>query len=350
MAGALLAANTAPPSGRSRGSRPGGGAAVPISFGLTTNLRTAPIIEGRMASPSFKPVVTAVGATELFLRQLRDAEFDVAEMSMSSLLIALAGGDQRFVALPIFTTRYFFHTYTLVRRDAGIQRPEDLKGRRIGVPEFQQTGALWIRGILQDEYGLKLRDVEHWMEHLPGASHAGAIGYRLPDYVHQIPQEKSIGSMMLSGELDAAIMYGPAAQRSPINRSIEKLREHPSITTLYPDTQAENLRYFAKTGFHPINHCVVIKRDVLDMHPDIEPWVIDLFERANAVANRERAEHIDYHHQIGLIDTPTRDILLKPLVNYGIANNRAMIETVLRYSHEQGLTPQRFAVSDVFRT
>src|SRR5499425_1059443 len=131
-----------------------------LSIALSDNERTRPLIEGRVVPQGIKLLPTMVHPSEMFWRQLRFAEFDVSEMSMSSLLIATARGPTPWVALPVFTTREFFHTRILVRVDAGIATPADLKGKRVGVPEFQQTAAIWARGVLENEFGVAPRDME----------------------------------------------------------------------------------------------------------------------------------------------------------------------------------------------
>ena len=154
-------------------------------------------------------VPTVLHPSELFWRQLKFAEFDIAEMSISSLMMARSKGDDRFVGIPVFTTRRFFHTSMLARRDAKIDQPADLKGKRVGVPEYQQTAALWTRGVLQHEFGVRDRDMEFWMERTPEKSHGGSTGFTPPPgvTVHRFPLDKSLGSMMLSGELQAVIHY-----------------------------------------------------------------------------------------------------------------------------------------------
>ena len=150
-------------------------------------------------------------------------------MSCSSFLIAIARGDTRFVGLPIFTTRRFFHTSILVRRAAGIETPADLRGKRVGVPEYQQTAALWGRGVLQHEFGVAAKDMEFWMERTPEMSHGGATGFKPPPgvTVNQIPADKSIGSMMLAGELDAALHY--LSGRNLVDRSRADLANQPGL-------------------------------------------------------------------------------------------------------------------------
>ena len=182
---------------------------IQLSIGITDNPRTWPIIERRVKADGIDLMPTVLHPSELFWRQLRFAEFDVSEMSMSSLMMAKSKGDDRFVGIPVFTTRLFFHTTILVRKDAKIDKPADLKGKRVGVPEYQQTAALWMRGVLQHEFGVKPSDMEFWMERNPSKSHGGATGFKPPPgvTVNQIPKDKNIGSMMMSGELDAVMFY-----------------------------------------------------------------------------------------------------------------------------------------------
>ena len=136
-----------------------------------------------------------VHPSEMFWRQLRFAEFDVSEMSMSSLIISVSRGDTRWVAIPVFTMRKFFHTSIIVRTDSGIAAPADLRGKRIGVPEYQQTWAIWARGILQHEFGVHARDIEWFMERNPDKSHGGATGFTAPEgvRVNQIPPTHQYG-------------------------------------------------------------------------------------------------------------------------------------------------------------
>src|ERR1700742_1805368 len=143
-----------------------------LSIGITNNPRTWPILNGTVKPEGIDLLPTVLHPSELFWRQLHFSEFAVSEMSCSSFLIAIARGDTRFVGLPVFTTRRFFHTSILVRRAAGIETPADLKGKRVGVPEYQQTAALWGRGVLQHEFGVAAKDMEFWMERTPEMSHA----------------------------------------------------------------------------------------------------------------------------------------------------------------------------------
>src|SRR5258706_15710155 len=176
-----------------------------LSIGMAANPRSAPILDGRVRPDGIELLPSEVFPSELFWRQLKFGDFDVAEMSMSTLMMAVAAGDERWLGIPVFTTRKLFHTQILVRRAAGIEKPGALKGKRVGVPEYQQTAALWTRGALEHEWGVRARDMEWWMERVPTHSHRGAVGFEPPAGVatKQGPAGKTPGSRMASAGTDA---------------------------------------------------------------------------------------------------------------------------------------------------
>ncbi len=319
-----------------------------LSIGMSVNPRTRPIFDGAVTADAIDLLPSAIHPSELFWRQLRFADFDVSEMSLSSLMIAISKGDDRWVGLPIFTTRYFFHTRILVRTDAGIDQPADLKGKRVGVPEYQQTAALWTRGVLEHEFGVKPSDMEFWMERPPSHSHRAAVGFEPPPgvIIHQIPPEKNIGAMMASGELDTTLFY--LNHDNLVDRSRIDLLNHPRVKQLFPDPVAEGTRYYRKTGLYPINHCMVIKRHIAEKHPWTALNLFKAFQQANEIADRQRREHIEYHLAAGLIAPEAGVALAKPALQHGIAANRATLETASRYSQEQGLTSERTELEQLF--
>jgi 4,5-dihydroxyphthalate decarboxylase len=319
-----------------------------LSIGMAVNPRTRPIFEGAVTAEAIDLFPSAVHPSELFWRQLRFADFDVSEMSLSSLMIAVAKGDDRWVGLPIFTTREFFHNRILVRADAGIDKPADLKGKRVGVPEYQQTAALWGRGVLQHEFGVKPSDMEFWMERPPSHSHRAAVGFEPPPGVtiHQIPADKNIGTMMASGELAATLLY--LRHDNLVDRSRVDLLSHPQVKRLFPDPAAEGARYFRKTGLYPINHGMVIKREIAEKHPWAVLNLYRAFQKANELADAQRREHVEYHLAAGLIAPEAGAALAKPALQHGIAANRATLETAARYSHEQGLSPRLVTLDELF--
>src|SRR5829696_728861 len=242
-------------------------AALQLSLIMATNERSAPVLNGTIRPDGIDLVTTTAHPGEIFWRQLHHAEFDLSEMSLSSLWMLTARGDSPWVGLPIFTVREFFHTGILVRADAGIERPEDLKGKRVGLPEYQQTAALWSRGVLEHEFGVTPADIEWYMERSEEGSHGGATGFQPPPGVRfqRIPPDKSIASMLLAGELDAAVRY--IAVRNIVDRSGVDLVNNPRVRTLFRDPVAEGARYYQKTGIFPINHGMVVRRSLLERHP-----------------------------------------------------------------------------------
>jgi 4,5-dihydroxyphthalate decarboxylase len=263
-------------------------------------------------------------------------------------MMARAGGDERWVGMPIFTTRKFFHTDILVRRDSKIEKAADLKGRRVGVPEYQQTAALWTRGVLQHEFGVNQTEMEFWMERVPTHSHAGGVGFKPPPGVtiHQIPIEKSIGSMMVSGELEAVIHY--IRHDNLVDRSKIDLNNHPDVKTLFPDPIAEGVRFFRKTSIYPINHGMVVRREIAEQHPWVVLNLLKAFDKAAAIADAQRMEQVDYHVASGAISQEAAKALREPVLRHGIKANRLILETAAQYSLEQGLTPRLMRLDELF--
>jgi 4,5-dihydroxyphthalate decarboxylase len=190
--------------------------------------------------------------------------------------------------------------------------------------------------------------MEFWMERVPSHSHAGGTGFKPPPGVtiHQIPAEKSIGSMMLSGELEAVIHY--LRHDNLVDRSKVDLDHHPDIKHVFPDQIAEGARYYRKTGIHPINHGMVVKRSIAEKHPWVVLNLFKAFEKANAMADALRMEHVGYHVDSGAISQEAAKALREPVLRHGIKANRKILETAAQYSLEQGLTPRLMKLEEVF--
>jgi 4,5-dihydroxyphthalate decarboxylase len=319
-----------------------------LSLIMSSNDRSRPVIDGEVTADGIDLIPTVAHPSEMFWRQLHFAEFDISEMSMSSLLMAIAHGDTRWVGVPVFTSRRFFHTGVLVRTDAGIEEPKDLRGKRVGVPEYQQTAALWSRGALEHEFGVSPTEMEWYMERGEERSHGGATGFQPPPGVRieRIPREKNIGTMMASGELDATLLY--LTDPNLVDRSRIDLSRHPQVRPLFPDALTEGVRYYKKTNIFPINHCVVVKRSVLDQHP----WVaLNLYRAFDAAKQRVIArarELADVYFQLGLLPGDARSALDDDPYPYGVRTSRQTLETIAQYSHEQGLTPRVVSLDEVF--
>ncbi len=319
-----------------------------LSIGMLRNPRTAPIFDGRVKADGIDLVPSNIYASELFWRQLKFAEFDVSEMSMSTLMMAVAAGDTRWVGIPICTTRKFFHTEILVRRDAGIDTPADLKGRRVGVPEYQQTAALWTHGVLQHEFGVKPQDCRWWMERGAERSHRSAVDFVPPPglEINTVAPAEDLGTMMRDGKLDAVVHY--LTEKNLVDRARIDLWNHPQVRPLFADPLAEGVRYFRNSGIFPINHAMVIRRELHERHPWIAINLLKAFNQANQLADEERWQHMLYHHWAGAVPAESAAAIRAPLVQHGVKANRKTFETAAQYSQEQQLTPRRVGIEELF--
>lgn len=319
-----------------------------LSLACSDNPRTRPIIEGRVKPDGIELHVTVLHPSELFWRQLQFEEFDLSEMSLSSLLMAIAHGDKRWAGIPVFTSRRFFHTRVLVRSDAGIEKPQDLKGKRVGVPEYQQTAALWTRAALEQLYGVRPQDMEWWMERPEERSHGGATGFRPPPDIkfHRIPPEKSMATMLLDGELDASAWY--IAATNLVDRSRVDLNKDSRVRPLFPDALAEGAHYFEKTGFFPINHGMVMRRAVYEKHPWALLNVFNAFSKAKEIVNNQARDLAGPFFETGLLPADRLKAMSTELFAYGVKSNKAILEAIARLSHEQGLTPRVVGLDEVF--
>jgi len=303
-------------------------------------------VEGRHQPQGIKLMPTVVHPSEMFWRQLKFAEFDVSEMSISSLLIAISKGDTRFVALPIYTARMFFHTRIMVRRDSGINTPADLKGKRIGVPEYQQTSAIWGRGVLQHEFGVHPRDIHWHMERNPDKSHGGSTGFKAPEGVRieQIPLSTNIGEMLLKGELDGTLLY--LNEPNLVDRSTADISE--VCRPLFPDAVAESTRYFRKTGIYPINHAMVIKRELHEKYPWAGVNIYHAFMNAKKEVEASAEKTLKDYVACGLVEPAAAKMFAANPKSYGLRSTRNVIETISQFVHEQGLMERRVTPEELF--
>jgi 4,5-dihydroxyphthalate decarboxylase len=322
--------------------------AIELSVALSLNPRTAPIFDGRVQPEGIRLVPSLVDPSEMFWRQLKYGDFDVSEMSISSLTIATAHGPTDWVAIPVFTYRDFFHTRILVRADAGIGTPADLRGKRVGVPEYQQTAAIWIRGILEHEFGVHARDIDWFMERSPEKSHGGSTGFTPPAGLRfsYLSPATDIGAELLAGRLDATLLY--LRERNLIDRSRADLEASPAVRPLFADRIAEGRRYYAKTGIFPINHGMVIRRSLVERYPWLPLNLYGAFLRAKEFALASAVDALEPYVKTGLLDDGARAALREDPLAYGLKSARPVIETVARYVHEQGLAARVVGVEELF--
>jgi 4,5-dihydroxyphthalate decarboxylase len=262
--------------------------------------------------------------------------------------MAVAHGNRDWVGLPIFTSRRFFHTGVWVRQASGIETPQDLKGKRVGVPEYQQTAALWSRGVLKHEFGVEPEDLEWWMERTEERSHGGATGFQPPPGIrfNRIPADQSIGSLLVEGKLDASLLY--LSNNNLVDRSRVDLEGNPAFRLLFRDPVAEGQRYYTKTGIFPINHGMVVRRSVYEQHPWVALNLFNAFRQAKEKVAARMRELVSTHLELGLLGPQARQALQVDPYPYGVRSNQKVLDTVAQYSFEQGLTPRVMRMDEIF--
>jgi 4,5-dihydroxyphthalate decarboxylase len=322
-------------------------AKLKLSCTLSTNPRTIPIINGSVKPEGIDLEVTPLFPSEMFLRQLKFAEFDVSEMSLSSLTIATSQAPTEWVGLPIFTSRRFFHTGIYIRTDRGIDSPADLAGKNVGVPEFQQTAALWARAVLRHEFGVDSRTMHWHMERSPAQSHGGQTGFSPPPGIdlQYIPAEKNIGQMLVDGELDALIHW--IDERNLVDRSSVNPLSSPNVRMLF-DRVAEAKRYYAKTNVYPINHGMVVRRSIVEKHPWVVLNLYDAFVRAKEhIAHQIDVELYPYFEG-GLFDDSVAPALKRDPLAYGVKSSRHVLEMIAQATVDDGLAKRKIGLDEMF--
>ncbi|MEC8774449.1 MAG: ABC transporter substrate-binding protein [Pseudomonadota bacterium] len=305
--------------------------------------RTRAIFEGKVRVAGCDIVPTAMSPEEAFHRAFKFQEFDISELSMSSYMNQVAKDGSPYVGIPAFLSRMFRHSSIYIRTDKGIDKPEDLKGKVVGVPEYQMTAALWVRGMLQDEYGLQPADM-NWRD--GGLEEGGKIpnvNLKLPKGVHleTIPPDRTLSEMLDTGEIDALI-----SARAP-----SCFGRNANVTRLFQDYRAAEEAYYKKTGLFPIMHIVGIRKSLVEQHPWLPVNILNAFIEAKQICYTNLAK---VGHLFTTLPWPVDEFeAAKKLMGedywpYGVHKNAAVIEAMSRYSFEQGLTARNLTAEDLF--
>jgi 4,5-dihydroxyphthalate decarboxylase len=284
-----------------------------------------------------------IRGVETFFRMLRHKEFEMSEMSLSSYVATLFQKDPPFIAIPVFTSRFFRHSSIFVNTESGINAPKDMIGKRVGVPEYQITAAVWIRGILSDEYGISVDNVRYFTggEEEPGRIEKAALS--LPPNISVTPIEhgKTLSRMLEDGEIDA--LYAASIP------STYKTGNH--VRRLFSDYAEVEREYFKRTRIFPIMHTFVIRRDVYKKYP----WIAQSMLKAMTLAKKKAYDRL---YDTGSLETmlpwlidyveETRTLMGEDYWPYGFAGNKHTLETFLRYSYEQGLSKRQLKPEELF--
>jgi 4,5-dihydroxyphthalate decarboxylase len=275
---------------------------------------------------------------------VRYGEFDVAEMSRGSFLMARDTGAPRLIGIPVFPSKTFRHSCIYINSDSGIQKPADMSGKRVGVPEYQITMATWARGILQHEYGVAPEKMK-WFT--GGEEHPGRqdkVRHNLPPNIdiQAIPADKTLSGMLERGEIDAMIS---AHMPSPF------VRRHPKVHRLIANFREVEQEYFQRTKIFPIMHTLVIREEVYEKQPWIAQSLFKAFDESKRLCKEAMYEFSALKYMLAWsIDEmeKEREILGDDPWAYGLEPNRGTLETLIQYTYEQGLISKRFEVESLF--
>lgn len=325
-----------------------------LSFISGVNERVKPLMDGTIEPEGIELIPTYSDPSETFWRQLKFQEFEISEMSLSSYLIAKSRG-MDMIAIPAFPSRRFMHTQLSYHVDSGIKEPSDIVGKRIGVGEYQQTAALWVRGILEHDFGISQYKVHWYMERSEELSHGGATGFTPPKGIsfQRIPPDKSLASMLVNHEIDVASVHRAFQREANIIDRSTRIRASggnwSKVKPLFPDRIAEGTRFFNKHGYIPANHTYIIRGDIHTKYPWVAFNLYTAFVKAKEVTQEGLAESIPSGLVFGAeYLKKTREIFGDDPYPYGIKDNRGMLETIIDYSHEQGLTTEKLKIEDLF--
>ncbi|TBL81228.1 ABC transporter substrate-binding protein [Paenibacillus thalictri] len=306
--------------------------------------RVQALIDGSVRPNGIELNFLKMPVEETFFRMMRHQEFDVSELSASSYLIARDRGFPNFTAIPVFPSRFFRHSGIYVNVNSGIDKPEDLKGKRIGLPEYQLTACVWIRGFLQNEYGVHPSEVEWFFGGQETPGRIEKIKLELPSDIRLTPigPDQTINQMLEDGELDAFI--GPRAPSCFLNGSSR-------VKRLFANYVEVEKAYFQKTGIFPIMHVVAIRNEILEQHPWVAQNLYHAFvEAKNKVYegfNQTAALKVTLPWLVSEIEQ-TKKLMGEDFWPYGLKENRATLEALTNYSYEQGLIKSKLSVEDLF--
>jgi 4,5-dihydroxyphthalate decarboxylase len=316
---------------------------VPLTLACWDYDRTLPLATGDIRPDGIDLTYLNLPVEETFFRMARFREFDAAELSLSSYVISL-GQDAPFVAIPVFPSRSFRHNGIYVHAGSGISEPADLAGRVVGVPEYQLTAAVWIRGILAEHYGVAVESVRYRTGglHRPGRTdkirHAAPPGVE----IEPIPLGATLDGMLAEGALDA--LYSPRTPRL-------FAAGDPRVRRLFADPRGEEERYFTTTGIFPIMHVVALRRDLYERRPWLAESLYKAFDQARAATAarmRETAAPLSMLPWLYADIERTQALMGPDFWPYGLAANENTLRTFLRYSHEQHLASTLMEPADLF--
>ena len=314
-----------------------------ISVAMGDYDRNRALYDGRVQIDGCDPVYMLLNPEEMFFRAMRSRDFDITELSFSSYLVKHAKGESPYIAVPVFLSRAFRHTSIYVRKDR-IKKPEDLKGCRIGVPEYQLTAVVWARSILQDDYGVNPEDVTWVRGGIDTPGRPEKIKLDLPPGVtiEAAREGRTISDLLDKGEIDAFI-----APRPPSGAALS----NPNVAWLFDDPTTVAKDYYRRTGIFPIMHVVGIRKELAEQNRWLPAAVFKAFGESKAKALELLADTSATKVTLPFVEEQlkaARETLGNDFWSYGVEPNRKTIEAFLHHHHAQGLSCRKVGLGELF--
>lgn len=314
-----------------------------LSVAMGNYDRTRALVDGEVRIDGADPIYMLLSPEEMFFRSFRDVAFDVSELSLSTFALKTAEGSNPYVGIPVFPSRAFRHTSIHVRNDRGIEGPADLKGRRVGTPEYQLTACVWARALLQDEYGVAPSEVL-WVR--GGMEHRGRrekVALRLPPEIRfeEAPDDLTLSQMLERGDIDGIV--GPRAP-SCFERG------HPQVRWLFADPSRAAAEYFERTRIFPIMHVLGVRRELAEQHPWLPMALHKAFTAAKDIALARLTDTSATKVTLPFVEEQLRAAraLMGPdFWSYGAAPNHHVLDKFLHHHHAQGLSRRRLSVEEL---
>jgi 4,5-dihydroxyphthalate decarboxylase len=305
--------------------------------------RTRALLDGRVQVDGVDPIYMTLSPEEMFFRAFRTGEFDISELSLSSYLVKASQDASPYVAVPVFLSRAFRHTSIYVRRDR-IKKPEDLKGKRIGIPEYQLTAIVWARSILQDDYGVHPSDVTWVRGGIDEPGRPEKIKLQLPPDVRMenAPEGDTISAMLDRGDIDGFIAPRPPGGAAATN---------PDVGWLFPDPTAVAKDYYRRTQIFPIMHVVGVRKELAAKHPWLPAAVLKAFEQSKKAGLEQLADTSATKVTLPFVEEQlkaARETMGEDYWSYGVAPNLPTLQAFLKHHHAQGLSRRLMLVDEMF--
>lgn len=318
-------------------------AKLQLSLAMGDYDRTRALLDGSVQIDGVDSVCMTLSPEEMFFRAFRNVEFDISELSFSSYLVKASNGESPYVAVPVFLSRAFRHTSIYVRTDR-IRKPEDLKGCRIGVPEYQLTAIVWARSILQDDYGIRPEDVTWVRGGIDEPGRPEKIKLQLPSGVRleSAAEGDTISAMLDRGDIDAFIAPRPPGGAAARN---------PNVGWLFPDPTSVAKDYYGRTGIFPIMHVVGIRKELAAQHSWLPGAVLKAFGHAKSAALSKLSDTSATKVTLPFVEEQlkaARESMGQDYWSYGVEPNRRTLEAFVHHHYSQGLSARRMSVDEIF--